>query len=355
VRLRSSVWLFALSGAGFVAGSAGCGDATTSGLRRRPVQEDGGIDASRASGGSGGGETGGSSARTGGTTGSGGRSQNTCRDSRDCVGRPNGEVICDRVLGQCVQCVGQADCDPGTTCFGEACRLSCTSDRQCTPMGLLCNRTAGLCVQCLVDVDCDGTRCVSGVCRDVIGAGGAPSNGGSAGVPNDGGTNAGGASGSGGIAATGGRSDGGASSGGQAGATGGQPGTGGGSGCPSSEKNCGGICVPPAPSNGCSLSGCTPCQAPPPANGAVVCVNQACDFVCLSGYTRSGNACVPIAGTGGVTGSGGAGGASSGGAGGAGGCVVSACSNSCLPFYESRCCTVSGTCGCKLITTTTCN
>jgi hypothetical protein len=160
---------------------------------------------------------------------------------------------------------------------------------------------------------------------------------------NTGGGETGGRAATGGVSAgTGGASSGGSSSGGRlnsggAVATGGVSATGGASGCYTSQKICGGVCVPPAPSNGCGPSGCTPCPEPAPANGVVACddTTQTCSFVCLSGFTKSGNACVSNVG-------GGTGGTSDGGS-----CVPASCPT-CGPIVGPACC-VNGRCGCPIL------
>jgi hypothetical protein len=340
-------WLFVVLAAGVAGAGAGCGSSTNS-LLGRSRQRDAGSSGGQFDAGTGG------ALSDGGRTGSGGTS-GACRDSRDCVGRPNNELICDRTAGRCVECAASTDCDSGLACYGNHCRPPCTSDRQCTPIGLLCDRTAGLCAECLGDVDCDGLRCVAGVCRSsALGAGGAPAGGaggviGDGGVPNTGGFVNGGA---GGTPDTGGTAN-----------TGGAPTTDAGNGCAPGQKSCGGLCVFPTPAVGCGLPSCNACPGPAPVNGALICNGGACDFMCLSGYVRSGEACVPSTGTGGVAGTGGAGGSNgSGGAGGrggantggGGGCNPSACTG-CIPIYYTPCCTTTGTCGCRsILTGTTC-
>lgn len=112
----------------------------------------------------------------------------------------------------------------------------------------------------------------------VTGAGGVPSTGGTGGHANSGGV--GGAPGTGGTAST------------DAGS------------CPVGEKKCGGICIAALPSNGCSTPGCMPCPLPP-ANGALTChpITYACDFACLSGFTKLGSSCVASSDAGGSDGS----------------------------------------------------
>lgn len=65
--------------------------------------------------------------------------------------------------------------------------------------------------------------------------------------------------------------------------------------CKPDQKLCG-SCVSRAPSNGCGLTGCTPCSAPPPPNGVLACISTsyACEFQCLSGFKKQGDSCVPL-------------------------------------------------------------
>jgi hypothetical protein len=145
---------------------------------------------------------------------------------------------------------------------------------------------------------------------------------------------AGGSSGTGGGANAGGASSGGRASTGGTTSTGGSLTTGGASStdagsCQTGEKSCGGVCSPPAPSNGCALTGCVACPGPAPSGGVLACDNTAhvCSFVCLSGYTKQGSQCVSNSGAGGSSGS----------------CTPSACPS--CGIIDSPCCT-NGRCGC---------
>jgi hypothetical protein len=81
------------------------------------------------------------------------------------VGDPNGRTICDPTDSVCVECVGDNDCDTGEVCLGNVCRVGCTSDNDCTPLGLICDLGAGLCVDCLSDASCAANEhCASGSC-----------------------------------------------------------------------------------------------------------------------------------------------------------------------------------------------
>jgi loricrin len=170
------------------------------------------------------------------------------------------------------------------------------------------------------DVTDDGTQNFGGAVGDggpdvkVDGKVDNPSGGGSGGATSGGGTTASGGSPSGGEAGSGGgetggsggtiaTGGGGAPSGGtgSGGATGGT----GGSSCGSGLKKCGGLCISPSPSNGCTLNDgeCTACVAP--TNGSTICTSNVCDFTCNAGYTKSGISCVSSTGSGGGGGTGG--------------------------------------------------
>jgi hypothetical protein len=121
--------------------------------------------------------------------------------------------------------------------------------------------------------------------------------------------------------------------------TGGSPGgsgapQGGAASCQADEKTCGGVCVRPAPGNGCGPQGCTACPTPAPTNGTLACINGQCDFNCLSGFTKSGSSCM------GPTGGGG------GGGGGGIMCNGQTCTNACP--LSTQCCKSGGGCGCNI-------
>jgi fibro-slime domain-containing protein len=151
---------------------------------------------SEAGGGSDGGESGNGAARAGadagGENGTGGKSTSDCATNADCAlgeqcvdGDCLGEEACRNSLGcetplvcstagRCVECVDDVECGKAEKCVGNACRSSCTSDRNCTGFGLLCDRDVGSCVECLVAEDCpDGRGCTNGTCvTTVLGTGG---------------------------------------------------------------------------------------------------------------------------------------------------------------------------------------
>jgi hypothetical protein len=110
--------------------------------------------------------------------------------------------------------------------------------------------------------------------------------------------------------------------------------------CATGEKCCYGNCVKPSPLFGCSLTTCDSCTDLPD-NATGVCANSACSFECITGYQKSGAACVVKSG-----GSGG-----NGGVQGTGGttatCSVPQCPACIGGFIYSACCEKStNKCGC---------
>ncbi|MBX3185035.1 MAG: hypothetical protein KF915_20600 [Polyangiaceae bacterium] len=118
----------------------------------------GGVSGSGGNGGSGG--LGGSSA-SGGSGGSGG---GTCTDPGDCQ-----EGVCDELLGRCVECLFETDCDGDARCVDRRCipETTCRNSLDCVdaPSGSICDPRTGRCEQCVGVEDCDGTAdCISGRC-----------------------------------------------------------------------------------------------------------------------------------------------------------------------------------------------
>ncbi len=129
----------------------------------------------------------------------------------------------------------------------------------------------------------------------------------------------------GGVGAAGGAGGGsggsaGAGTGAGSGAGGGGTGSGGtGTECSGGRKVCGGICVEPAPQNGCAATDCAPCAAPP-ANSTAACAGGGCGYVCNPGFAPTGAGCQP-----GGAGGAGSGGSGAGGSGGGPGICASLC------------------------------
>lgn len=180
--------------------------------------------------------------------------------------------------------------------------------------------------------------------RGPIVGGGGTSSGGADAAPASGGSSGGSSGGATGGNGTGGNGTGGTlpgtggveSSGGQG--TGGDVPDAGGcaSSCSSSQKCCGGMCVPVSPLWGCSPTLCGPCSSLP-ENAVGICDGEACSFECVSHYEKSedGTRCEPIAGTGGQTGAGGSSPV----------CEPQKCTG-CGSFLYTPCCQRNGVCGC---------
>jgi len=132
--------------------------------------------------------------------------------------------------------------------------------------------------------------------------------------------------------------------------------------CPSGQKSCHDVCVPPAPIVGCALDGCEPCPQAP-SQGVMKCKAGRCEVECVEGYVLFGGNCMPNADGGGSGdsgrssgGGGGSGGGTGGGSGGSGGAATcdtmqclqdqpcTACTG-CPPFGLTGCCLPNGKCG----------
>ncbi len=95
---------------------------------------------------------------------SGCRSDEGCATATDGgVMSPDGAVArhgrCDTARNTCVECLGSADCAPGTLCVGNTCVVGCTAESRC-PTGQTC--CSGACVDTQSNIaNCGvcGTRC----------------------------------------------------------------------------------------------------------------------------------------------------------------------------------------------------
>jgi hypothetical protein len=161
------------------------------------------------------------------------------------------------------------------------------------------------------------------------------------GATSSGGTGSGGAAGEapGGSGGTSGSSGSGSGGSGSSGSGGTSTGGNGGTSCPAGQKLCGGLCVAPKPALGCTLLGCDPCPTPP-SFGSSVCVGDACDFECFTGYAKSGSTCVSSSGGSGGAGGSGAGGTSGTGGTSGGGMQCFHCSGTCAGLNSDSACFV---------------
>ena len=72
--------------------------------------------------------------------------ETACTSSRMCP-----DLVCSTSRSVCVECNVTADCDPGRECESGVCITPpppCTSDRDCSAMGLVCDTTRGVCAEC---------------------------------------------------------------------------------------------------------------------------------------------------------------------------------------------------------------
>lgn len=89
-----------------------------------------------------------------------GGSKPVCASDAECE---KDEPVCNKILGECVGCVGDADCGEESLCLENSCVLRCDSDNDCQTGALRCN--AGHCVECTEHDDCpDENNCHSGRC-----------------------------------------------------------------------------------------------------------------------------------------------------------------------------------------------
>ncbi len=113
----------------------------------------GGADGSAGSGGSTGGNGG-----DGGPDASGGSSNNKCKSTADCAGKP-ATPVCDPATSTCVECLPSDDqCGAGLYCEGTSCSLGCKDNTDCG--SLTCDTTSHECTGCSTDPECPtGTVC----------------------------------------------------------------------------------------------------------------------------------------------------------------------------------------------------
>ena len=85
-----------------------------------------------------------------------------CVTTEDC----SGDLLCDRILGECVECRVTADCAGTFRCEDSECvqTPSCTSDLDCTDEGLFCDQDDGRCVECNRAAECNEQPCLGSTC-----------------------------------------------------------------------------------------------------------------------------------------------------------------------------------------------
>jgi hypothetical protein len=205
----------------------------------------------------------------GGALGAGGDAGDvvTCKLEKDC---PDG-LHCDRVAGQCVECLETDDCSSDESCVAGVCRAGCQSDKDCRALNQLCGDD-DVCVDCLTDSHCeDGETCSDdGVCQSSSGEGGSGTGGSNTGGTDTGGKNTGGTE-------TGGTEAGGSGGGGQGGTTeGGSAGRGGMAG----QGGSGGL-------PGCVNEPINPCATMPHFTGTQTLDGSDADFCDVPPFTLS--------------------------------------------------------------------
>lgn len=105
--------------------------------------------------------TGGGSGGSGATGGSGGGL--SCDSDKDCT--PMG-LLCLKSAGQCVECLVGTDCSDNSDCIEHRCVQRCVNSLDCDN-GLVCEAISGRCVECVVAADCGADQqCVSNTCRE---------------------------------------------------------------------------------------------------------------------------------------------------------------------------------------------
>jgi Cys-rich repeat protein len=89
-----------------------------------------------------------------------------CTSDADCGGD---NPYCSVSEGECVECVTDANCGTGEACdtLRNRCELACSSSAQC-PGGEnpYCSETRGICVECVGDGNCGGDQ---GICDVAVG------------------------------------------------------------------------------------------------------------------------------------------------------------------------------------------
>lgn len=91
----------------------------------------------------------------------------TCTNSLDCVDDPLSRSICNMDVGECVECLTDVDCPSDNECKEETCEsfTPCINSLDC-PEGTVCDIGAERCVGCVDSNDCDDDEtCFDSECR----------------------------------------------------------------------------------------------------------------------------------------------------------------------------------------------
>jgi hypothetical protein len=95
-----------------------------------------------------------------------------CQRNSDCsVG------VCDTSNGRCIDCVSHDNCGASNKrCLLNTCRTVCTTNADCTSLGMVCDTSVNACKQCVTNKDCPASwyclvaTCVPDVCDATLSA-----------------------------------------------------------------------------------------------------------------------------------------------------------------------------------------
>jgi hypothetical protein len=74
--------------------------------------------------------------------------------------------VCDSANNRCIDCVGDSNCGSSyMRCLLNVCRTICTTNADCSALGMVCDTSVGACKQCLTSKDCPASwYCLVSVC-----------------------------------------------------------------------------------------------------------------------------------------------------------------------------------------------
>lgn len=84
-----------------------------------------------------------------------------CEYNSDCP-----TSACDTANNRCIDCVDDSNCGSiKKRCLLNVCRTICTSNADCSPLGMVCESSSGTCWQCVTNKDCPASwYCLMSVC-----------------------------------------------------------------------------------------------------------------------------------------------------------------------------------------------
>ena len=93
----------------------------------------------------------------------------TCASDNQCLGFG---LVCNKVLGFCVECALNGDCGGQNRCVSSRCvksACSCDSSKDCKNSTICSSKNSWKCVECDQDADCtDGRFCVDSFCFKAV-------------------------------------------------------------------------------------------------------------------------------------------------------------------------------------------